>query len=381
MCKEGIHRIDNIGFYGGGMGVIASVGAYQILQENGILKHAIRIGGSSGGAALAVAAALNCDITLVRKFAVDINHIDYADGPYMDPNNYYSDAQIQNSYHGFGLFKRAYNQIASCVRGLQNLRHFQYRQGLNPGNRLYEYFGEVIEKITGHKDFTFAELQTLHEQDPEKFKQLYLPGLSLNTCRGCYFSHEHTPDMPLRKALVINMAAPYLMQSVEWNGEYYIDGAYALRDPVGLFDLPPYNNSDYAYNPHSHSIRPCHGGITKNEEGNVVSAKELEILRNDYPRTLIKRFKPPTNVMQFQSRVEYGGLNAQDNPRPGDINCLRTSYINVSGSDWKNFRMPMSEKEKLIEIGRTAEIDYYNHYLNVESLKEYKSPRPALQDS
>ncbi|HEO1438273.1 TPA: Dot/Icm T4SS effector VpdB [Legionella pneumophila] len=92
-------------------------------------------------------------------------------------------------------------------------------------------------------DLTFGHLHTLHQYDPQRFKELYVTGTDENG-ELRIFSHEKDADMPVSIAVRISASLPGVFDPVIYEGRKYIDGGAANNLPVNIFF-----NKEEAYTP------------------------------------------------------------------------------------------------------------------------------------
>ncbi|XP_065929686.1 uncharacterized protein [Magallana gigas] len=108
--------------------------------------------------------------------------------------------------------------------------------GWNPAARLYNWFGELLEKKMGNKDVTFYEV--LHYKKTGLELCIIVTNVNYMTEEYCHV--KTTPDMPIRLAVRMSMAIPGLFQPTHYtcNGETnaYVDGGLICNYPIHCFD-------------------------------------------------------------------------------------------------------------------------------------------------
>ncbi|KAJ7372184.1 hypothetical protein OS493_020613 [Desmophyllum pertusum] len=199
--KGSIFPFENLVFEGGGNKGMAYVGALQVLENAGIMKHIKRVAGASAGAIIATLIALGYDSRELREFLEqDLRRI------LVDHNCGYC-SLLPNLLKGFGW---------------------------NPGKRMLRWFGEQLKERTGDGDITFKEVW-------ERFgKELCIVVTNLNQMSVEYFHPKTTPNTPIRRAVRMSVALPGVFQCVrEMNNDYedvYVDGGLLCNYPIHAFD-------------------------------------------------------------------------------------------------------------------------------------------------
>lgn len=95
------------------------------------------------------------------------------------------------------------------------------------------------------KMITFNDLLLLNKLDPKKFKLLTISGLKvqrndkdsviMGQSQTRYFNADTARNMPIAYAARISSSLPVIFQSVEYNGQEYVDGALEYGTPVKSF--------------------------------------------------------------------------------------------------------------------------------------------------
>ena len=200
---------ENLAFEGGGAKGYSYIGAVRVLEEEGIYPHNIRrVTGTSIGSMFAMFSALGVSSAYMEeKIPADIESLakDGSGGP-------------------LGGFLRAAR-----------------RKGMNPGRRLYDFLGQVLEDVTGSADVTFAQL---HERCG---RELAIPVTNVTRMMTEFCHIKTTPNMPVRTATRMSMSLPVLLQPVslrsvldrvtnESDPELYVDGGLLCNNPTHVFD-------------------------------------------------------------------------------------------------------------------------------------------------
>lgn len=200
---------ENLAFEGGGAKGYAYIGAVRVLEEEGIYPHNVRrVTGTSIGSMFAMFAALGVSSTFMEeRIPADIESLakDGTGGP-----------------------------LAGFLRAAR-------RKGMNPGQRLYAFLGEVLEEVTGSADITFAQL---HERCG---RELAVPVTNVTRMMTEFCHVKTTPNMAVRVAVRMSMSLPVLLQPVslqsvfdritgESSAELYVDGGLLCNNPTHVFD-------------------------------------------------------------------------------------------------------------------------------------------------
>lgn len=115
------------------------------------------------------------------------------------------------------------------------------RKGMNPGQRLYEFLGHVLEDVTGSADVTFAQL---HERCG---RELAIPVTNVTRMMTEFCHIKTTPNMAVRVATRMSMSLPVMLQPVslrsvydrvtgDANADLYVDGGLLCNNPTHVFD-------------------------------------------------------------------------------------------------------------------------------------------------
>lgn len=200
---------ENLTFEGGGAKGYAYVGALQSLEEAGIYPHGIkRVAGTSVGSLFAVLAALGCPTDYILSIV---------------PGDFQGLAK-----DGAGGRIRSYFRVARA-------------RGMHPGQKLYNFLGEILQEKSGNPDLSFQQLYA-------KFgRELCIPITNVTRMMTEYCHLKTTPNMPVRLAARMSMSLPVLLEPVTLNarqqtsasgesGDVYVDGGLLCNNPVHVFD-------------------------------------------------------------------------------------------------------------------------------------------------
>lgn len=199
---------ENLAFEGGGAKGYAYIGAVQVLEQAGIYPQQIRrVAGTSVGSILALFAAVGASSDYMReRVPADLP------GLVMD---------------GSG------GRLGSALRTAVT-------RGMHPGQRSYDFLGEVLEEYTGSPDVTFKQLLE------RCGRELCVAVTNVNRMMTEYCHTKTTPNMPVRVAVRMSMSLPVLLQPVllakhgddaDLSGaEVYVDGGLMCNNPTHAFD-------------------------------------------------------------------------------------------------------------------------------------------------
>jgi predicted acylesterase/phospholipase RssA len=200
---------ENLTFEGGGAKGYAYIGVLQSLEHEGIYPHQIkRVAGTSVGSLFAVLAALGCPTDYILSIV---------------PKDFQGLTK-----DGTGGRFRSYLRIART-------------RGMHPGQRLYEFLGQILRERAESSDITFFELHARFG------RELCIPITNVTRMMTEYCHLKTTPNMPVRLAARMSMSLPVLLEPVTVSGrvqpgddvaaqDVYIDGGLLCNNPVHVFD-------------------------------------------------------------------------------------------------------------------------------------------------
>ena len=205
----------NLVFEGGGVRGIAYAGALNVLEKRGILQSIERVGGTSVGSITALLLAVGYTASEMTTILTDL--------------------KIQQFNDGRWFFVGGFHRLA---------RHY----GWYRGERFERWLETLIARKTGNPNLTFTQL---HQRKGGSYKDLYVTGTDLTDQKAVVFSHEHTPDLPLKTAVRISMSVPLYFGAVFMDGQnrvvrkpkkgqtYHVlvDGGLTANYPIALFDV------------------------------------------------------------------------------------------------------------------------------------------------
>jgi NTE family protein len=190
-----LSKIENLAFCGGGVKIIAEVGACEVLEQKGILKQLKRVGGTSAGAIISTLIALGYTVTEMKQMVYDLDFKKFEDG-------------------GIG-------------EKLNVLRDY----GINKGEYFLHFIQDKIVAKTGSKYTTFAGLYA------KGFKDLNVFACNLNTGQLKCFSLHTTPNVAVCDAVRCSMSIPLFFEPhyLPNDETIYVDGGVAFNYPLKYF--------------------------------------------------------------------------------------------------------------------------------------------------
>ena len=200
---------ENLVFEGGGVKGAAYGGALQVLDRNGLLKGVKRVAGTSAGSIVAMLVALGYTPDEVLEVVSDLDFNQFRDGRALE--------DISRLRSQFGWYK---GDFALCL------------------------FECLVEKKTGSRSTTLAQLEELRRAQPAKgFRELRVFGTNVDTHMWVEFSarNPRTRDVAVAQAVRISMSIPYFFAARRFDGDTYVDGGALINYPIRAFDDGPPN--------------------------------------------------------------------------------------------------------------------------------------------
>jgi NTE family protein len=315
------HNFKNLVFEGGGVKGIAYGGALSVLDEMDILQNITRVAGTSAGAINAVLVALGYSTTEISKIIAETNFKDFEDK-----------RSVFDSIWGFS-------------------RHFGWFQG----EAFEEWIGALIKDRTGSKNFSFGELENAVEESQKSFKLLYVIATNLTRQTAEIFSHEKTPDVPLKYATRMSMSIPLYFRSVRLFDDVMVDGGVSYNYPVNLFD-----NKKYISNPLNAA------SLYKNENEYVFNYETLGFRLDSTESTKYYRDDWKSVPIEIKNIKDYAvGLVTfmmemanKSHLQPDDWN--RTIFIDTLDVKTTDFDISADKIARLITSGQNCTRNYFS---------------------
>ncbi len=228
----------NLIFKGGGVRGAAYLGAIKYLYDNGLMRSAERVAGTSAGAITAAVLALNYPDFKELKAVAD--SLDYrrvpAEGDLKEEDAGVVGKRLSARLQSHGLFKN----LQCSIRLVQE-------KGWYSSDYLYQWLrGLIASNFSAEKAaYSFSDFRdaAIHK-DGRAFLSLYVTGTDISNRRSRVFSYETTPDMEVALAVRISMSIPLFFEAIpfEYPGtqgpQYYADGGLMWNYPIELFDDP-----------------------------------------------------------------------------------------------------------------------------------------------
>jgi len=204
-------KYENLVFEGAGIRGIAYAGVLSELENNNIIKHIVRVGGTSAGAITALMVSLGYSSDEIFDIISSTKFQKFNDGEYM--------------------FIGGFSRLGS-------------KYGWYKGEAFTKWLDKIIFAKTGNSEITFSELKD------KGYKQLYVTATCLNKQKLIVFSAETYPQMKIRDAVRISMSIPLYFEAVfidskghiyeennkDKNLDIVVDGGIIGNYPIFIFD-------------------------------------------------------------------------------------------------------------------------------------------------
>jgi len=204
-------KYENLVFEGAGIRGIAYAGVLSELENNNIIKHIVRVGGTSAGAITALMVSLGYSSDEIFDIISSTKFQKFNDGEYM--------------------FIGGFSRLSS-------------KYGWYKGEAFTKWLDKIIFAKTGNSEITFSELKD------KGYKQLYVTATCLNKQKLIVFSAETYPQMKIRDAVRISMSIPLYFEAVfidskghiyeennkDKNLDIVVDGGIIGNYPIFIFD-------------------------------------------------------------------------------------------------------------------------------------------------
>lgn len=290
----------NLVFKGGGVLGVGYQGAYEVLEENGILPQVEKVCGTSTGAISALFIALEYKPAESRERLMELNFKSLQD----------------DGWRGF-------------YRIFQNY-------GWYKGDNFLNFFKSLCKEKIGDSDATFADL---HRRG---LRQCYFIGTNLTKQTSQVFCYENTPDFSVAEAVRISISVPYYFAARTFRDEIFVDGGVLQDYAIQIFD-EPLNYQNLQQSP-ADSLGTNHHTLG---------------LYLDYKQKSV----PIHNLITFAENTLQAQLNQQQNElMTRSLDVARTIFINTLGMSPLDFRITTDQKIELMEEGRKAAKEYLKKY-------------------
>jgi len=326
----------NLVFEGGGVKGIAYAGAAKVMDEKNIINKLTRVAGTSAGAITAALLSVGATWQDIKEIVggTDFN-------------------QFMDDSWGF---------VRDTKRLLDEYGWFK-------GDAFSKWMKKQLFSLTGKRNLTFADLEDLRKDNPDKFRSLYVVGSNLSLSVPEKFSHEDTPDINIWYAVRISMSIPLFFAAVEESdGDILVDGGVTWNYPLNIFDekkylsaktnkklfiVPDYPTKwgpDHVYNKETLGFRlDTEDEIAAAKEGWKTPPKEIENIV-DYIKALLGFMMDLANKSHLH----------QDD-------WHRTVFIDSKGVRTTDFSLSQDKIDQLIESGEKGMQNYLDWYEKPQS--------------
>lgn len=315
----------------------AFAGLAKIFEKYGVFEEVQYISGSSAGAIAALMMALGytaeecCDLLYnlpIKEFLEGAKLYDSL------PN------VLQTAFQAFSIWARKEHSLSS-------------------GKMFLKWLEVIVEKKLGHPKANFSDLEKAINNNPEKFKYLYVAAtnLSLPIKELEIFSHETTPDAPLALAVSMSSAFPFVFKPVLWRGYYYADGGLKNNLLVEIFDRKKFVPEGYL---RKRRRNPCIVAVkidTKEEINQLYSKETVGIeTASDLASAYINALTDRVDIQEMREKRKVIALP------DGDIHTLE-------------FKIDENGKYELLSSAEKATQEFLeNHIRSAFDVKTYKNP-------
>lgn len=181
---------------GGSLRIISFLGCLRYLEEHDMLRFVRNCVGSSAGALLCFCIALKYTSSEARDFLK--SHLCGASGG-----------------------------IADCTA--EDVFNLFSQYGVDRGNKLSKFIGDILFEKTGKRDITFMDLAKDHGMN------LVVCVTNLSKERHEYLCVDNTPELSVVTALRVTCSIPFVFTPVTINGDVFLDGGLLNNFPLDYF--------------------------------------------------------------------------------------------------------------------------------------------------
>lgn len=312
---NGMSKIKNLVFEGGGIRGLAFGGSVKYLEEMDVMKNVKGLAGSSAGSIIAAGLAVGYNSKDIISIMSDTDFEDFKDDSW---------------------------GIMSDIWRLKN------EYGFYKGDKFHGWIKSLLEQKSRMKDPTFKDIY-------DKFGiTLIITGCCLNKGTTYYFSHTNPKyeDMSVALAVRISMSIPLFWKAVNLDGDIMVDGGVLDNYPIWVFDTITDDITDDITDEPTKSKHPETLGfklMTKHEH-----AGKTPMLPDDKIDGLVSYFKALLGSMMVQ--IERGHIR--------DDYWKRTVCIDTGDISSLHFNITQDEKNFLIEQGYESARAFFSHRNN-----------------
>ena len=185
--------IKNIVFSGPGLRIYTFLGFIKALNELDLLKNITSIIGTSSGSLIAVLCILDFSYREIEEIILKINT---------------SNLKNINS---------------------DNIINFFKDYGVDDGKNFERIINIILNIKVKNENITFKELYELTN------KKLIITATCVNSMDIEYFDYETTPDIPIKKVLLMSISIPLIFKPVKLDNKFYVDGGLISHYPIDYF--------------------------------------------------------------------------------------------------------------------------------------------------
>jgi NTE family protein len=296
-----------------------------------MLKSLDRVGGTSAGAITAALLALGAGWEDIREIVGGTDFRKFMDdswGIIRDVNRLLTD---------FGWFK---------------------------GDAFSKWIKKQLFGLTGKRNLTFSDLEKLKEDNPERFRSLYVVGTNLSLQIPEVFSAENSPDTQIWHAVRISMSIPLFFAAVkEDDGDIFVDGGLTWNYPLNLFD-----DKKYLSDPDDLSFYTVPDYPTNYGEDHVYNKETLGFrvdTRDEIAASKKNWQAPPKEIEDF---VDYLKavlgfmMDVANKAHLHENDWHRTAFIDGKGVGTTDFNLSPDKVEALISSGEAGTNDYLSWF-------------------
>jgi NTE family protein len=185
--------IKNIVFSGAGLRIYTFLGFIKALNEYDLLKNITSIIGTSSGSLIAVLCILDFSYNEIEEIILKIN--------------------------------------ASNLKNInsENIINFFKDYGVDDGKNFERIITIILNIKVKNENITFKELYELTN------KRLIITATCVNTMDIEYFDYQTTPDISIKKVLLMSISIPLIFKPIKLDNKYYVDGGLISHYPIDFF--------------------------------------------------------------------------------------------------------------------------------------------------
>jgi NTE family protein len=315
-----VHRIKNLVFEGGGTKGSAYAGCLEILEQHQLYTPIERVAGTSAGSITACLLACGAMPEGLKQSV------------YNTPFKRFVDDKG-------GIFGDVYRML--------------FKYGIHTGDPLVKILKQHIQMYCGDAEINFTQLTKKSEEEPKRFKKLYVIASDLLTQRAKVFCEENTPNLPVWKAVRASVSLPFIFEPYQIDDEYFVDGGLSWVYPIDVFD-----HTIEAYRP---SIELSADQFNQETLGFYLESKKQFKYGGSFNTDKIE-VKSLSSYAEALATFMLQTSNAE-HLRPCDKQ--RTVFINDLGVSGTTFNTSKQVIDQLVQSGREATEGYLKKWKRV----------------